>query len=325
MLGSEAAQQKNDVEIQQRSAHPAHCIPDAPQIMKVLINGVHLYFDVEGSALRPSEDRMIEQPTLILLHGGPGVDHTGFKPVLASLSSVAQVVFLDHRGNGRSEPGSESKWTLGQWADDLYHFCLALGIERPIVYGSSFGGMVAIAYATRYPEHPGKLVLVSTTAQANAHTDAKVAMFAKLGGAVAGELAHRRFVLGDTSPEVLREWVEVALPLYTRKGLDPVAWGRQTFNQRVREWFYREGGEGRTFDYLARLASIQCKTLVLGGELDPMIPIQCQRDIAGALPPACMEFHEFTNCGHGVFDDAGEGALEVLRNFISRPMVNDLR
>jgi pimeloyl-ACP methyl ester carboxylesterase len=288
--------------------------------MKLLVNGVHLYFDVEGAGLRPKMELMVEKPTLILLHGGPGADHTGFKPRFSSLIDVAQVIYLDHRGNGRSDLGSESDWTLSQWADDLYSFCLALGIERPIVYGSSFGGMVAIAYATRHPEHPGKLVLVSTTAQAEAHADAKVRMFARLGGHVAGELAHRRFVLGDTSPEVLRAWVEVALPLYTQNGLDSSAWQRQVLNQQVREWFYRQGGEGRSFDLLARLESVQCETLVLGGVLDPMIPIQCQRDIAHALPADLVEYHEFANCGHGVFGDAGQAAMQVLRDFIERPV-----
>lgn len=261
---------------------------------------------------------MSEKPTLILLHGGPGADHTGYKPSFSALVDVAQVIYLDHRGNGRSDSGLESDWTLNQWADDLHGFCVALGIEKPVVYGSSFGGMVAMAYATRYPEHPGKLVLVSTTAQATSHTDAKVAMFTKLGGAEAGELAHRRFVQGDTSPEVLRAWIDIALPLYTQTGANPEAWQRQVLNQSVREWFYRPGGEGRLFDLLPELNRIQCKTLVLGGALDPMIPIECQRDIAGAIHPDFVEYHEFQECGHGVVADAREDAIDRFREFIER-------
>lgn len=284
--------------------------------MKILVNGVYLYFDVEGLGLRPKLNAMEERPTLILLHGGPGADHSGFKPTFSALVDVAQVIYLDHRGNGRSGSGLEPDWTLNQWADDLHGFCLALGIRRPVVYGSSFGGMVAMAYATRYPHHPGKLVLVSTTAQATSHTDAKVAMFRKLGGAAAGELAYRRFVLGDTSPEVLRAWVEIALPLYTKAGADRVAWERQVLNQSVREWFYRKGGEGRSFDLLLELKKIQCKTLVLGGALDPMIPIECQRDIAAAIRPDLVEYHEFQECGHGVVADAREDAMQILREFV---------
>lgn len=284
--------------------------------MKILINGVRLYFDVEGLGLRPQAGAMKEKPTLILLHGGPGADHSLYKPHFSALTDVAQIVYLDHRGNGRSEAGPEQSWTLAQWADDLHDFCNALGIEKPIVYGSSFGGIVAIAYATRHPDHPGSIVLVSTTAQATSHTDEKLAMFTKLGGKVAGDLAHQRFVQGDTSPEVLSAWLRVALPLYTQTTPDQNAWQRQVVNESVRMKFFGPGGEGRSFDLLADLARVRCKTMVLGGSLDPMLPIECQRDIASAIRPELVAFHEFPHSGHGVVADAPEEAMALLRAFI---------
>ncbi len=48
------------------------------------------------------------------------------------------------------------------WADDVRGFCAAVGIEHPVVPGWSFGAMVAMAYATRHPGHPAKLVRGST-------------------------------------------------------------------------------------------------------------------------------------------------------------------
>lgn len=71
--------------------------------MFVTVNGAKLYFDVDGPGLVPDGKTMCERPTLILLHGGPGFDHSGFKPDFSTLTDVAQVVYLDHRGNGRSE------------------------------------------------------------------------------------------------------------------------------------------------------------------------------------------------------------------------------
>ena len=62
-------------------------------------------------------------------------------------------------------PGPRESWNLAQWGDDVYGFCEALGISRPIVLGASFGGVVAMAYATRHPAHPAKLILISTEAQ----------------------------------------------------------------------------------------------------------------------------------------------------------------
>jgi len=52
------------------------------------------------------------------------------------------------------------------------------------------------------------------------------------------------------------------------------------------------------------LSRIQCPTLVMGGALDPMLPIECQRDIAAAIPPQLLRYQEFANCGHGVVPDA---------------------
>ena len=284
--------------------------------MRVQVNGARLFFETEGTKLRLNGNSMREVPTLLLLHGGPGVDHSIYRPAFSTLSDVAQVVYLDHRGNGRSDRGSAELWNLMQWADDVKAFCDVLDIEKPIVYGASFGGMVAMAYATRHPTHPQALALVSTTAQATSHTAAKVDMFGQLGGNEARELAYRRFVLGDTSPEVLGAWLKVAVPLYTQSGAQPGTMERVVLNREATAWFNRVGGEGQSFDMLAELRSIQCPTLVLGGRLDPMLPIECQRDIAGALPPSLVTYHEFEGCGHGVIPDVPHQAMPLLRAFI---------
>jgi alpha-beta hydrolase superfamily lysophospholipase len=44
--------------------------------------------------------------------------------------TVAQVVYLDLRGNGRSDAGPANKWSLEQWAEDVHSFCEALSIEN---------------------------------------------------------------------------------------------------------------------------------------------------------------------------------------------------
>jgi pimeloyl-ACP methyl ester carboxylesterase len=83
--------------------------------VRVLVNGVWLFFDVEGPGLVPDGPAMRGKPTFVLLHGGPGFDHSIYKPVLSSLADIAQVVFLDHRGNGPSDPGPQSSWTPCSW------------------------------------------------------------------------------------------------------------------------------------------------------------------------------------------------------------------
>src|SRR6187431_2322270 len=133
--------------------------------MHVSVNGVRLFFDVEGAKLVPDGPVMREKPVLLMLHGGPGFDHSIYKPAYSALADIAQIIYLDHRGNGRSEDGPRERWTLAQWGDDVRAFCDALGIVDPIVLGASFGGMVALAYATRHPAHPSRLILISTEAK----------------------------------------------------------------------------------------------------------------------------------------------------------------
>jgi proline iminopeptidase len=286
----------------------------------ILVNGVRLFFDVEGASLVPDGPVMREKPTLLLLHGGPGFDHSIYKPAYASLADIAQVIYLDHRGNGRSEAGPREAWTLAQWGDDVRAFCDALGIANPIVLGVSFGGMVATAYATRHPAHPSKLVLISTEAAGGTHRDRRVALFERFGGPTVGALARRRFfeVGGHADQASVDAWRRLAFPLYTRTPRDPNMASRAVSRPEVLQWFTKPGGESHTFNFLQALSRVQCPTLVLGGEDDPMTPIECQADIAAALPAHLVRFERFPNCGHAVVPDAGERAIATIRDFIVR-------
>lgn len=285
--------------------------------MHVLVNGVRLFFDVEGASLAPEGPTMREKPTLVLLHGGPGLDHSIYKPSFSALADIAQVIFLDHRGNGRSDPGPQESWTLAQWGDDVRGFCEALGIARPIVFGASFGGMVAMAYATRHPEHPAKLILVSTEAAGDTYLERRVALFERFGGPEVGALARRRFLDGHTDKATLDTWLRLAFPHYTRTPRDPQVLQRAVRRPEVTRWFTRPGGESHTFNLFPALSRIQCPTLVLGGEEDPMTPIECQAEIAAALPANIVRFERFPGCGHAVLPDAPERAMTVIRHFIA--------
>jgi len=108
--------------------------------MRINVNGVRLFFDVEGLELMTNGPHMRKKQTLLLLQGGPGHDHSSFKPVFSELSPLVQIIYLDHRGNGRSDLGPKDKWCLRQWAEDIREFCGILNIEKPIVFGQSFGG-----------------------------------------------------------------------------------------------------------------------------------------------------------------------------------------
>jgi proline iminopeptidase len=287
--------------------------------MHVLVNGVRLFFDIEGLSLVPDGPVMREKPTLLLLHGGPGADHSIYKPDYSALADVAQVIYLDHRGNGRSDDGPQETWTLAQWGDDVRAFCDALGIANPIVLGVSFGGMVALAYATRHPAHPSKLILISTEAAGGSHRERRVALFERFGGAEAGALARRRFMEVEGHDETsLADWRRLAFPHYFRNPRHPDVARRAVSRPEVLRWFTRRGGESLTFDLFSDLHRIRCPTLVMGGEDDPILPIESQADIVAALPADLVQFERFADCRHAVVPDAPERAMAVIRDFIER-------
>jgi pimeloyl-ACP methyl ester carboxylesterase len=278
--------------------------------VRVRAGDVNLFFDVVGAKLAPAGSEMRERPTLLVLHGGPGLDHSLFRPELDALADVAQVIYLDHRGNGRSDRSAPERWTLDTWADDVFAFCDALEIERPVVYGASFGGIVALLYAARHRDHPAKLVLVSTTARME--LDRALDAFERLGGPRAREVARRRHE--EPTEESLAEYVEVCVPLYTRNPVEPERMARVQVVEEVRAHFATT--EQMSFDLRGQLRRIRCPVLVIAGELDPITPPENGLDIARELPPEQVRYELVPNAGHGFIRDAPDVVLRLTREFI---------
>lgn len=187
--------------------------------MFVDIGTARIYFDTVGSQLELEPESVTTRPILIVMHGGPGFDHTTLRPYFDRFADSHQVLYIDHRGNGRSS-GDPETWTLAQWGDDVRLICDALGIEKPHVYGNSFGGMVAMSYASRHPEHPAKLILSSTAA--TMHLEETYAMMQKLGGDEARSIAEQFWTAPN--PEVMADYMAVCMPLYnTTSGPEQMA------------------------------------------------------------------------------------------------------
>lgn len=280
--------------------------------MFVEVNGTRLYFDVEGAGLVPDGPGMRERPTLLLLHGGPGLDHTIYKPAFSTLSDVAQVIFLDHRGNGRSSLDDPGTWTLAQWGDDVKGFCDTLGIVRPIVFGASFGGFVAQSYATRHPGHPAKLILASTAAKVDFPTifDA----FERRGGTEARQAAEGYWLA--PSADSRKRYFEVCLPLYRAKpAADTHMMGRAIIRNEVAVHFNGPANEQGRMDFRQALGQVQCPVLLMAGDNDPIMPMAFSEEIARCLPQNLVRFERFPGCGHIIQADDPERALAVLRDF----------
>lgn len=277
------------------------------------VNGTRLYFDVEGAGLVADGAVMRTKPTLLLLHGGPGFDHSIYKPAFSALADLVQIIYFDQRGNGRSAGSDPTTWTLAQWGDDVKGLCDALGIERPIVYGASFGGFVAQSYAIRHPDHPAKLILASTAAQVD--FELVFAAFERIGGVHARQVAEAYWRHPTAASRAT--YFEVCLPLYRSRppGNDHMR-QRSIVRTDVALQFNGPDNEQGRMDFRAGLRDIRCPVLVLAGDLDPIMPMPLSETIAACLPPHLVRFERFAECGHGVVPDDPDRAFSILRDFI---------
>jgi len=283
--------------------------------VRVSIGDCRLFVDVDGLGLVPDGVTMRDRPVMLVLHGGPGFDHTSFKPRFGAMADVAQLVYVDHRGQGRSDRSTPDRWTFDQWADDLVALCDVLGIESPVVYGVSFGGMVALHYGTRHPGHASKLILDSTAPTKD--VDASAAVFERLGGVAAAEAARALWTIGDD--EALGRYLTACMPLYNRHPQpDADATSRRMFEHAniklMKHWMQ---GEQRTYDFRGSLAQVTSPTLVLAGADDPVTPVTGAKAIEQGIGPERCTLEVFAECGHGVWRDQPEAAFAAMRRFVT--------
>jgi pimeloyl-ACP methyl ester carboxylesterase len=282
--------------------------------MHIDIGTARIFFDVVGSKFTVDGERMVEKPTLIVMHGGPGFDHSTLRPYFDRFADTHQVIYIDHRGNGRST-GEPDTWTLAQWGDDVKSFCDALGITAPVVYGNSFGGMVAMAYASRHPDHPSKLILSSTAAALKLGVTYR--MMQARGGDEARTVAERFWTAPD--PAAIAAYQKLCMPLYNPRINPADAQARRRAMLRTEVMMNFILGEMRSMNLAPGLAAVHVPTLILAGVHDPITPVACAEEIAAALPEGIGEFHVFEDAGHGVHRDEPDHAEQVLRRFLSNP------
>jgi pimeloyl-ACP methyl ester carboxylesterase len=190
----------------------------------------------------------------------------------------------------------------------VHDLCDALGIERPIVLGWSFGGFVAMHYAARYPDHPAKLILQSTTARWDV---ARLVEAFRVHGGVEAASAARAFFT-DPGEATSVDYVRYCLPAYSPAppAIDTLT--RCVFNAPLEFAFYR----GLDMDLTAGLASVLCPTLVVAGALDPITPLGAAEEIVAALPDDLVTYKVFERSGHIIHDTEPERFFETVRAFV---------
>src|SRR4030088_1217073 len=103
--------------------------------MRARIRDTEIYFDIDGAGLVPDGATMRERPTAFLIHGGPGLDHTSLKARYGQLKEKMQLVYFDHRGQGRSARGDPQKYTLYENVQDMEALRQYLGVGPVVSIG----------------------------------------------------------------------------------------------------------------------------------------------------------------------------------------------
>lgn len=278
--------------------------------MKISVNGVQLFVEVFGAKLTTDGPRMVERPTVVVLHGGPS-DHNHMLPMIEPILDIAQVVLYDHRGCGRSEHGDPSLWNMNQWADDVHELCNVLGIEKPIVFGHSFGGMVAQTYAIRHAGHASKLIFAGTGPRFDVTMSADG--FRLQGGDTAAE-AFTAWV-ADPNPTTTAAFVTHCRHLYTfSRTMNADAEARTVTNIPLLFDFFAR--EIKQFDVMEELATVTTPTMILGGAEDPVMPPAYQDALQTALCNADVIRFNFPQSGHTMGVDVPQAFAQVLRDFV---------
>ena len=283
--------------------------------MRARIRDTEIYFDVEGMGLVPDRRRMREQPVAFVIHGGPGGDHSGFKPGMAPLSQRMQLVYFDHRGQGRSARGDIAKYTLDENVEDMEALRLHLGLGPIVSIGTSYGGMVAMAHAARYPDSVSHLVLIVTAAHFGFNARARQ-IIAERGTAEQIEVCRQLWAGELTDEAKLRRYYDVMGPMYSTT-FDPTvgsaARDRGILSPDAIDMAFKPGGFLQTFDLRPELGRITAPTLICAGRHDWICPPEFSEEIHRLIPGS--DLRVFEHSSHAIRADEPQALLDAIAGF----------
>jgi proline iminopeptidase len=284
--------------------------------MRARIRDTEIYFDVEGASLVPDGPRMREKPVAFVLHGGPGGDHTGFKPGMTPLSEKMQLVYFDHRGQGRSAKGDPAQYTLDENVEDMEALRLHLGLGPIVSIGTSYGGMVAMAHAARYPASVSHLVLVVTAAHAGFNDRARE-IVAERGTPEQNQVAEQLWAGELNTEEKLQHYYTIMGPLYSRRH-DPaaaaLARGRGILTPEALNRAFAPGGFLRSYDLRPELGAITAPTLILAGRHDWICAPEFSEEIHRLIPGSDLRIFEHSS--HSIRADEPQAWLDAIAGFV---------
>jgi proline iminopeptidase len=275
-------------------------------------------------------------PPLIVVHGGPGGDHTYFLPYLLPLARTHRLIFIDERGSGRSQRLQDaSHYTVEAMVEDVEDVRQALNLGKISLLGHSYGGVLAQAYALKYQQNLTHLILNSTfsstkqmnevlareKAQMPADKLKRLNELETAGLFGKGEIwEHGRYPAEYAS----LAWGPGYFPfLYGARpdsNYDPMAGNTTNSWELYREMWGSHGefvidGNLKSVEYLDRLSTIHVPALVIAGdhdECDPELSKEMHDKIAGS------QLVILPNSGHMNFVDQPDLWEKAVESFLNQ-------
>jgi proline iminopeptidase len=259
---------------------------------------------------------------LVLMHGGPSLDHTTLLP-LEPLADQFTLIFYDHRCNGRSEGAEVSSMTMDNLTADADALRQSLGYDQWAVLGHSFGGNVALEYALRYPQSLFRLILMNTCGDQWWANHNAPELLAKRGYSADTVEAARRFYNGQVT---LEEYLPTVMKFISAYSYRSSIWYHPSLLTLAQKMGLgppiKMRPEALIFGYQAlqgwtvmdRLGEIQAPTLVTAGRYDFLFPPEHQAILADRIPNARLELIECA--GHNPQMEQTEVVLEIIRSFL---------
>ncbi len=261
------------------------------------------FVTVDGRKLAYDEVSPPNPKGTVLLLPGLASKRLGWYNQMPVFGQVYRTIALDHRDTGDSDP-SPGPYTTADQADDAAAVLRALGVTRAHIVGISMGGFIALELALRHPDLVEKLVLTGTSAGGSVHVQPSPEIAALLtrdrGELEIGALAKENYTLlmgpgyAASHPEAMEMIAEIAR--YRPQTLDA---------------YLRQLQACLGHDVSSRLSQIRVPTLVVHGEVDPLVPVENGKYLAEHIPGAKLVL--YPNTGHiAIIERAEDYNRDVL-------------
>jgi proline iminopeptidase len=245
---------------------------------------------------------------IIVLHGGPDFDHTYLLPDMDRLSDSFHLIYYDQKGRGRSADHVQPEdVTLASDIADLERVGEYFHLDSVVLLGHSWGTVLALEYALRYPERVSHMILMNPApASTEDFKQMRKERLAKIGDDL-DRLNAARASAGykEGDPDAVAAYYRIHFkPAVARpEDLEKViASLRSTFTsggilkaRAIEDRLMNDTWSSPEYDLLPKLKTLRTPTLVIYGDHD-FIPAATAAHITQAIPNARMV--TLKDCGH---------------------------